>query len=1048
MSAATACFAGWAADRNLLFGVLALQLDLIDGPRFAEACAAWAARSGVELADVLLERGWLTPADKADVDRLLERKLKRGAIPTSLAGLVHEDAHRVLQILCDPAVNRTLAGLSLGGEDATASLLDPPANNRGHFLMLRLHAVGGIGQVWLARDDAVGRDVALKELRPDRNGEPAAVARFLTEVRITGQLEHPGVVPVYELLPPSAGQQACYAMRFIKGQTLSAAASVYHRRRSGGTANPLDLRALLNAFVAVCNTLAYAHARGVIHRDLKGANVVLGDYGEVMVVDWGLAKVVGGAEAAAGPPVTLPAGAAAGETLPGHVIGTPAYMPPEQAGGHAAEVGPLSDVYGLGAILYEILTGQPPFAGADVSEVLSNVVRQQPTPPRRVWPGVPRPLEAVCLRALAKQPADRYASAADLARDVQRWLADEPVSAYREPWTGRLWRAARHHKPLVTGAAALVATALTALVVGLILLGREKARTETARAQAVANFRKARDVLNTFYGQLGKDYLLNEPGLQPLRKELARQALAFHDDFVREQGDDPDVRADKGESLLALADITNDTGEKPEAVNLAGKALALFEGLAREHPVVADYRRAQARCHLKLGAFFYGVDDLSGSETAFRQGQDVYQRLLNDAPPNAADQNGLGVCANNLALLHLRKGKFDDARTSLTDALRVRENLARADPGNATYQRNLADSYSLRAELAARTNHGEQAEADCATVLRIRQKLVDGHPKVIEYQNCLAAAYNNQGMVYRELGRRAEAERSQDEGLTIRLRLVAQNPALTLLQRDLANSYRSLGGLYLGDLQKAATEAEKDRAFRNGRARYQSALEVSRKLADSYPQERAFQIDVGLDCSNLANLCYYHHPRDAVPWYDEALRILEGVPEELRLPEVRKAIGDCHWGRADILGGAGDYEHALADWQRALKTYSGPDAAALRSDARAFAERLRPLLCDAVLAATGSLATANLLPSKPDVAYQLATVYSLLAASVHRDQRVASEPREDQSAWYAAQVVELLRRAKAAGYFNDPVHHDRLAKDADLDALRPRADFQELLGPG
>jgi serine/threonine protein kinase len=198
--------------------------------------------------------------------------------------------------------------------------------------LTRLHASGGIGRVWLARDSSLGREVALKELQPERIDNPSFWSRFLKEAQITGQLEHPGIVPVYELSRRSENQQPFYTMRFIKGRTLTEAVQAYHHKQKAGEAGPLDLTGLLNAFIGVCQAVAYAHSRGVIHRDLKGQNVVLGDYGEVILLDWGLAKLVDRQEedpAALSVVVNLEGKPEA--TVQGLVLGTPAYMAPEQA---------------------------------------------------------------------------------------------------------------------------------------------------------------------------------------------------------------------------------------------------------------------------------------------------------------------------------------------------------------------------------------------------------------------------------------------------------------------------------------------------------------------------------------------------------------------------------------------------------------------------------------------------------------------------------------------------------------------------------------------
>jgi hypothetical protein len=259
----------------------------------------------------------------------------------------------------------------------------------------------------------------------------------------------------------------------------------YHQKRVRGEAGPLELRSLLSAFLGVANAVAYAHSRGVLHRDLKGNNVVLGDYGQVIVLDWGLAKVLSGE----GENLAAVSPRATDQTVSGQVLGTPAFMAPEQAAGRTDQIGPRTDVYGLGAMLYEILTARPPHSGSSVEELLERVRTTSPQRPTAINPAVPRPLEAVCLRAMAFEPENRYASASELADEVQRWLADEPLRAYREPLSVRCARVARRHKPLVTATVALLTTAVAALAISCILIHREQVRTEAARAQAEAYYR-------------------------------------------------------------------------------------------------------------------------------------------------------------------------------------------------------------------------------------------------------------------------------------------------------------------------------------------------------------------------------------------------------------------------------------------------------------------------------------------------------------------------------------------------------------------------------
>jgi tetratricopeptide (TPR) repeat protein/tRNA A-37 threonylcarbamoyl transferase component Bud32 len=353
------------------------------------------------------------------------------------------------------------------------------------YVTLRLHAAGGLGEVHVAHDTELGRQVALKRIRPARADDPDSRRRFLREAAVTARLEHPGVVPVYGLVSDPEGGPS-YAMRLVAGQSLHQAIRAYHDAERLGrdlTERRLALRGLLTRFVAVCQTVAYAHSRGVVHRDLKPANVMLGPYGETLVVDWGLAKPIS-APAAADEETTDPTAPDSDNTGTGLTVGTPAYMSPEQAAGRHAEIGPASDVYGLGATLYTILTGKPPFEGEE-GAVLKASERMTPVPPRRANRSVPPPLEAVCLRAMAPRPQDRFASAADLGAEVERWLAGEPVQSYPERWPARAARWARRHR---AAAAALVAGLLVAAVLGgggSAWLAREAAdrRSERTRLQ-------------------------------------------------------------------------------------------------------------------------------------------------------------------------------------------------------------------------------------------------------------------------------------------------------------------------------------------------------------------------------------------------------------------------------------------------------------------------------------------------------------------------------------------------------------------------------------
>ena len=410
------------ADRNLLFGVLALQQDLIDAQQFAEACALWAIRKDRPLADVLVERGWVTADDRLDVEKFFRRKVKKhgGDVRATLIAAADDTARDALGQVDDSDVRKSLSALPPAVGHVLVQTLVKPTEQRSRYHLTRLHAEGGLGKVWLAHDSDLNRDVALKEIQPSQSTHPEAWRRFLKEAQVTGQLEHPNIVPVYELSRRPEDDQPFYTMRFVRGRTLRQAIAEAQKARDEGKADPLDRPRLLQAFVAICQAIGYAHSRGVIHRDLKPENVVLGGFGEVIVLDWGLAKVVDRPdEEDAFPEVSITDEANVDETQAGRQLGTPAYMAPEQAEGRLDLVDARSDIYGLGAILFEVLTGQPPHTGKSTSEVLLQIVAGETPRARVIDPKTPAALDAVCARAMAKSPSGRYAKASELADDVQ-----------------------------------------------------------------------------------------------------------------------------------------------------------------------------------------------------------------------------------------------------------------------------------------------------------------------------------------------------------------------------------------------------------------------------------------------------------------------------------------------------------------------------------------------------------------------------------------------------------------------------------------------------
>jgi eukaryotic-like serine/threonine-protein kinase len=488
-------------DRNLFFAILALQMDFISRDDLVAALQAWTRDRSKPLCEILVANGGLNAAEKSLLGAVVDEQLagqpdelRKSVGAFDVLTLVERDLERIddrdvqaglAQLVALQKLARTEAA-TLAPASNSSGIVPPPTN--GRFELLEPHARGGLGEVYLAHDRELNREVAVKRLQERHAGSADSRIRFLVEGEITGRLEHPGIVPVYGMGMSEDGRPY-YAMRFIKGRTLRDAISRLHAGDvKSENERRLELRHLLSRFIAVCNAVEYAHSRGVIHRDLKPGNIMLGKYGETLVVDWGLAKTSQLNEETitnAGEPTLVPSSlSGSSETLPGSAIGTPGYMSPEQSKGLTEAIGTASDIYSLGVTLYVLLTGLEPFGGSDVGKALAKVQSGDFVPPRQVHSEVPAALNAVCLKAMSLSPGDRYSSCAALARDIERWLDDEPVGALREPLVARTFRWIRRHRVLAVASGVLAAAAFVAAVAGTVLLGRANTRIRAAADEA------------------------------------------------------------------------------------------------------------------------------------------------------------------------------------------------------------------------------------------------------------------------------------------------------------------------------------------------------------------------------------------------------------------------------------------------------------------------------------------------------------------------------------------------------------------------------------
>jgi serine/threonine-protein kinase len=917
----------------------------------------------------------------------------------------------------------------------------------GGYDVLQEIGRGGMGVVYRARQRGLGRIVALKMILPP-HGERER-ARFRTEAEATARLSHPNIVPIYEV--GQEGDCPFLSMEFVPGQSLD-------KRLAESLMAP---RAAAELVLTLARAVAYAHEKGVIHRDLKPANILLAADGSPKITDFGLARQLRLADV---PPDGQPEGLSSVA-----IVGTPSYMAPEQC--QAGEpVSPAADVYSLGAILYEILTGRPLFRGQTVLDILELVRSQDPVPPRRLVPKVPRDLETICLKCLAKQPQHRYASAAALAEDLRRFLGSEPILA--RP-VGRAEQALRwcQRNPVVAAMAGGIAAALlcgtivfASLTVWAInektiaagnarradeharraddnaTLARTSAQHEkTARELAEYRFAQAEKAVEDYLDGIENDERLKEADFFDLRKQLLASAVPFYEDFVQARPGDAALEAKRGRAYGRLALVRRQVGEYERAAADFRQMQAIFQKLAGEFPSVAQHRQELARSHHGLSAVLRSLGRQEEAVTAVRQAVALQEELVAAFPHVADYRQDLGKIRDTLGMLLRELGSYEAAAAEYQQAFALQRPLAAENPTNASYRYDLSRSYNNLANVL--NSLGKQAEAADARRqgLALLQALAQEFPEVANYRHGLAMSHHNLGLLYTQLQQEAEAEVEYRQALALRKLLAEEYPTVPAYRFELARSYYALGRLLRTN---RPVEAEVE---------LRTALTLRIDLNAEVVGAPEYRSDLAESYAGLGSICRAQGKRDeALEGFQQAVHVWRPLLAEFPNLHTHRGTMASHLNSlALLLRGVGKLDQARSvheeavEHRRKLLEGSPTDrfhAASLVGYYRDFGDTIAVQKDHTGLAhVAGKLAQI-----RPSVAADSELAAKFLGRCVtlaEQDSALADDQRQTLARSYADQAIEHLQEAVRRGFKNVAA----LKTSAELAPLRDRSEFQQLI---
>ena len=819
-------------------------------------------------------------------------------------------------------------------EDKTGTNLDQAVDELAEhtrYEVINLLAEGGLGQVSIAKDRQLGRNVAFKQIKNQFADNSTSQRRFVFEAAITGQLEHPCIVPVYSL-GRDGKNNPYYTMRLIEGQSLRDQIKQFHQLEHGGRLinvfkeKRLEFRQHLKRFVDLCEAIDFAHSRGVLHRDLKPANVMLGAYGETFVVDWGLARQMQDDES------TVEHQHSSDEfvvdkTRQGTVVGTPAYMSPEQAGGEVRGLGPTSDVFSLGSILYFLLTGQKAFPQNESGSVIDAVRACRFEEPVEIRSNIPKALNAICKKAMAAKPVQRYSSARQLADDIERWLADEPVNAWNEPLLNRAGRWVRNHRTVVTTAVTLLFAAVIALLVLSanqresnlkLTAANQKEKKATAQAErqfklAQSRFELALDAIGQYHNGVTQDFILGQAEF----KELRQQLLSAPGEFYRKLNDTlqqysqptTEQRVALIDSHMQLASLAGSINDHKAKLGECNVALEQCRDLLELKNDDFNLRMKEATITYELATALRDLGNYKKSERMFRDSMMILEAMHQSNPDNRETREHLTTVYTRLGLTLTSAGKPRQAIEQMEKGVAI-DRLLLDDSKEDRSRRNLAVSLHLLSNTYSDLGDLDNAIKYAEECKSLHEDMTHAHLNEAQFIHEISGNLVNLAYMYQVKMRTDEALELYEQAEQAYRLLVEKAPNIARFNAGLASTLNNMGLLF-------DQNGEHERA----QEAYEQSLQIKEQMVFDSPTDVDLAVSLGGGYVNYGG--YFHRLQkyqSAIDWYTRGIESLNEVLEDSPTnAQARFFIINAHQNRFKAYRRMNDHMHAIEDMKYVLE---------------------------------------------------------------------------------------------------------------------------------